>query len=754
MMRLLDAAFGHPRGALGRLGAALMVRGNVEQETWAVEHAGLHARSRVLMVGHGPGVGLVQAAAAVTPGGHVTGVDPSPLMRELAAVRCAEQIAAGVIELRKGTAENTGTGIGVHTPIKDRHLAIDNTSYNTLLSAVRALGERANAELRSARSAYAASACAPAQQRYRRCRHRALHTPTRKLLRKPHYMSKTSMDSSAPSDHYSDRRNVNDRNSVPDGQDELFAHLLWLGEPMRYQLLAVVVVAATGLAACTSSSTPSQQAGTSDANAVVTVAAGEDTWPVQGTGDKSTTFAYPLNVNVYEPLVRLASDYTLQPGLATSWEFQAPKTWRFHLRHSVKFQDGHPFTADDVVWTWGVRQVKGQTLSTVSSGLTPGSVKKVDDFTVDFTTTVPNLRLPEQIVHPEGAIVEQGKDFDSKPPAGTGPFKVVSYRPGQSADLVRFDDYWGQKAKVKEMKYQFIPDPQTRIQALKAGTVDFVIDIPPESAASLVADNQFHVVRSKAGRNQLIYVNKLGEAPFDLGADPAVRQAVSLAIDRKTYADVALQGNADPGRWMAPKSVLGSSADEVAAVPFDATRAKSVLTADGWKQGSDGIFAKNGRPLKLTIIGWAEITDAAFQVIQSQLKDVGIDLTIKKAADSPTYNNYYKSSQWDLDLEVPNQNDGNPAFLPVLRMYSKNTNTQRFAPGQAFDALAEQAAAAGTVPEVQKASADMMKELINEDYIVIPMAGIYRLYGTKAGVDLGDPHPSQTNQIWTSLTRS
>jgi len=156
----------------------------------------------------------------------------------------------------------------------------------------------------------------------------------------------------------------------------------------------------------------------------------------------------------------------------------------------------------------------------------------------------------------------------------------------------------------------------------------------------------------------------------------------------------------------------------------------------------------------LTIIGWAEITDAAFQVIQSQLKDVGIDLTIKKAADSPTYNNYYKSSQWDLDLEVPNQNDGNPAFLPVLRMYSKNTNTQRFAPGQAFDALAEQAAAASTVPEVQKASADMMKELINEDYIVIPMAGIYRLYGTKAGVDLGDPHPSQTNQIWTSLTRS
>lgn len=108
VMRLLDAAFGHPRGPLGRLGAALMVRGNVEQETWAVEHAQLGAGSRVLVVGHGPGVGLVQAAAAVTAGGHVTGVDPSTLMRELAAVRCAEQIAAGVVEVREGTAENTG----------------------------------------------------------------------------------------------------------------------------------------------------------------------------------------------------------------------------------------------------------------------------------------------------------------------------------------------------------------------------------------------------------------------------------------------------------------------------------------------------------------------------------------------------------------------------------------------------------------------------------------------------------------------
>jgi len=107
-MRVLDAAFGHPRGMAGRLGGRLMVRGNAEQERWAADRAGLAPGQRVLEVGHGPGIGLALAAVAVGPGGRVTGVDPSATMREMAAGRLAREIADGVVEVRDGSAERTG----------------------------------------------------------------------------------------------------------------------------------------------------------------------------------------------------------------------------------------------------------------------------------------------------------------------------------------------------------------------------------------------------------------------------------------------------------------------------------------------------------------------------------------------------------------------------------------------------------------------------------------------------------------------
>ncbi|MDP9071848.1 MAG: ABC transporter substrate-binding protein [Actinomycetota bacterium] len=534
---------------------------------------------------------------------------------------------------------------------------------------------------------------------------------------------------------------------------------------LRRKALAFLAILGVVAAACGGGDDDAERArpaGSPDADAEVRIAAPEDQWPENGAAAKATHFAYVHNVNVYEPLVYLASDYTLKPGLAERWELvNDAKTWRFHLRRGVQFHDGRPFGADDVVWTWGVRQLEGKTLGTVANTLGPESVRKVDDFTVDFTPTVANLRIPEQIVHPEGAIVPKGNHNDSTPPVGTGPFKVVSYTPKQTAVVERFDGYWGEKPKVKRMSIRFLPDPQTRVEALRSGQVDFVIDLPAETVESIENDERFRVVRSKPARNHLLYVNK---SQGRLTADKAVRQAVALALDRRAYVDVVFEGNAEPGRWMAPASVLGKSAELVSANPFDPQRARTLLDQAGWVPGPDGVRAKGGQRLTLKLLGTQETPESALLFLQSQLKDVGIDVAILKTPDVSTRTALYKkgTGDFDLDLEPPNQNDGNPAFLPVLRMYSKNPDTAQFAPnappvtpsGPRFDAEAEKALAATTRDEVQRSAAEMMKILSNEDFIVVPLAGVYRIYAMTRSVDLGDPHPSFTNQTWFSLTMS
>jgi peptide/nickel transport system substrate-binding protein len=538
---------------------------------------------------------------------------------------------------------------------------------------------------------------------------------------------------------------------------------------MRRKAVIVAVILSLFAAACGDSdsdsggtNTTATTTGQVDTNAEVRIAAYEDDWPAGGTGAKSYHFMYTLNTTVYEPLIYLNADYTFRPGLAERWEIQPDgKTTRFFLRKGVTFHNGQPFTAEDVLWTWGVRQPEGKTLSTVANTLGPDSVKKVDDFTVDFTPATPNLRIAEQIVHPEGAIVPKGTHNDTAPYSGSGPFKLVSYTPKQSAVIERNEAYWGEKPKVKKITFQFLPDPQTRLEALKAGQVDFVIDLPPAAAKSVEDDGRFRVVRSAPGRNHLLYVNKLATR---VTADKAVREAVNYAIDRKSYVDVVLDGNGEAGRWMAPKSVLGSSADVVKGIERDVNRSKKVLDDAGWKVGADGIREKDGKKLTLRLLGQQEVNESALLVIQSNLKEIGADTVILKTPDLATRSSLYASGKgdFDLDLEPPNQNDGNPAFLPVLRMNQKTPTNVQFAPnadpptanGPAFEEQVAKAASATKTADVQAASATMMKILSNDDHIVVPLAGAFRIYGMAKNVNLGEPHPSFTNQTWFSLTKS
>lgn len=464
----------------------------------------------------------------------------------------------------------------------------------------------------------------------------------------------------------------------------------------------------------------------------VRIAVGEDIWPLTGTGPSSKAFAAgDLSVNVYEPLVTLGSDYTVKPGLAERWELVDPLTWRFHLRHGVTFHDGRPFTADDVVWSWTGRQFLP---TAVTATLT--TVTKVDDFTVDFVSSTPNLRLPDQLVHPEGPIVPKGSNNDAVPPVGTGPYRVVDYQPHHQVTVERYDGYWGEKAKEPRLTFEFMPDPMARVDALRSGAVDMVAGLPAEDAASVEADPRFHLVEAKPGATQSLSMSTAGVL-----ADATLREAIGLAVDRAAYVSNVLHGHGQPGRWMAPAQVLGTSASLVDPPRFDPDAARRLLDGAGWTVGPDGTRTNGGRRLDLILIGGPLAPEDGLKLIQTQLRSVGMQASVKKAADTVTYQQY-RDKGYDLDLTVAHQNDANPAFLVGGRTSSDAEYQQ----------AASEARSAPTEEAAQRAAATMMQIVVNRDHLTVPVAGITQIFALRSGIDVTDPHPSDINQIWTGVT--
>ena len=462
----------------------------------------------------------------------------------------------------------------------------------------------------------------------------------------------------------------------------------------------------------------------------VRVGVGEDIWPLTGQGPTARHFsAGELNVGVYEPLLSLAPDYSLRPGLAERWELAGPATWRFHLRRGVTFHDGRPFGADDVVWSWGrealIRSVAG----------TLDRVVKVDDHTVDFVLTAPNLRLPEQLVHPEGPIVPRNGHNDSEPPVGTGPFRVVEYQPRREVVVERFEGYWGTKPRARRITFRFMPDAGVRLEALRGGEIDIMSGVPRAETAAVEREG-FRLVRAQPGATQVLSFNVSG--PF--GDDRAVRQAVSLAVDRRRYVAEVLGGNGEPGRWLSPPSVLGAAASSVGPPAFDPARARQVLEDAGWKAGPDGVRVNGGRRLDLVLLGGPVAPEAGLRLVADQLREVGIDTNVRKAFDIRTGDENRRRG-FDLELSMPNQNDANPAFLLASRDVAD----------PAYSTVASQAATATTREDVQRAAAAMTRYLVNEQFLVVPLASVFHIYAMHDGVDLADPHPSAVNQTWASL---
>lgn len=455
---------------------------------------------------------------------------------------------------------------------------------------------------------------------------------------------------------------------------------------------------------------------------------------------------FPL---ITEPLLVMDSDYQIKPWLAQSYEYRGNNTWRFVLRKGVKFHDGSELTARDVKWTLDrVARAGGRTIRAGAD-----STVVVDDYTVDFTPSKPNLKVPLQIVHPYLGILKEGTDPMTKT-VGTGPFKFVDYKQGEYLKVERYDQYWGEKARVRTITFRYIPDNEARAMALQAGDVDLIAHVPRESAKALREKKGLTVITSPVGAYEALMCSIHGQGEYATLGDIKLRQALAMAIDREAIVEKVWEENAEVSQTVVPARVLGAYASLVKGIPCDPTAAAKALDELGWKVGTDGVREKAGQKLSLTLING--FPDAAIhrpvpEVLQTQLRAVGVDVRIVETTD---YTSALKEGKGHLWLEAGNQNDANPAFLPGLlwsKTYGAPEYSALFAPGGKAEEYMKQAFATPDVEATRLHTAQAMHELVDEQVVVIPLAGLYNIWAGRAEVKGFQPHASRVNTQWNTV---
>jgi peptide/nickel transport system substrate-binding protein len=313
-------------------------------------------------------------------------------------------------------------------------------------------------------------------------------------------------------------------------------------------------------------------------------------------GDRS------LALHVWESLLDRRDDKNL-PGLAESWKAIDANTWEFKIRQGVKWQDGQPFTADDLVFSLErARNVPGSVAPYSSSLRSVESVSAPDPYTLRVKTSVPNPLLVQNIdsvyiVSRHVGATSSTEDYNSgKAVIGTGPYRLVSYAQGDRTLFERNRDYWGKQPLWDTVDYRFIANPASRTAALLAGDVDVIDKVSPQDVKKLQATPSVKVfaypgLRAlliqpsfRAGPNEFVRDNQgkpLAENPL---RDVRVRQALSLAINRKAIVERILQNTVtEANQWM-PADTIGYNTN-VKNIPNDPAQAKKLLADAGFPDG-------------------------------------------------------------------------------------------------------------------------------------------------------------------------
>jgi peptide/nickel transport system substrate-binding protein len=315
-----------------------------------------------------------------------------------------------------------------------------------------------------------------------------------------------------------------------------------------------------------------------------------------------------INGQVYEGLVARDKKLGFAPALATEWQQVSPLLWRFKLRPNVKFHDGSPFTADDVVFSMERGRHANSQINVFATAV--GMPKKIDDLTVEFQLEKFNPIFLEHIAQPlwimSKAWAEKHKvvkplSFKDREEThaslnqnGTGPYMLVSRAPGIKNLYKRNPNWWGRhEGNVQEIVFTQIANDATRLAALVSGEIDFVLDPAPRDVPRLRTtpgvkiidgpENRIVFIGMDQHRDELLYSSVKGKNPFK---DARVRRALYHAIDIETIRSKLMSGQSVPTGGLTTSPIGAYHDAEIEKrMPYDLTLARRLMAEAGYGDG-------------------------------------------------------------------------------------------------------------------------------------------------------------------------
>ena len=332
----------------------------------------------------------------------------------------------------------------------------------------------------------------------------------------------------------------------------------------------------------------------------------------------STWYPWAL---AYDSLFRVKKDGSYAPMLAKSWTISADRlTYTFKLRSGVSFHNGDLFTADDVVFSYerliakGIPYVKAR-FATLTS------IKAIDDMKVQLQLSAPDAGFMNNLGDPfeVGVAILSRKAAAKTNPAtkmiGTGPYEMVGYTPDQSLTLVRNNNYWGTKAKTENLKILYMPDQNAQVAAIRANKIDLMF--PSVTSVKALEGSK---VAIKQIQTAIIIQLEINSEFNPALSKLKVRQAIAHAIDRKEIVSKALLGAGVPSTHIPSSLKYAVRIADLPTYTFNPELSKQLLDDAGYSKGLD---------ITLDVFATAPPEILRFaQVIQSQLKVVGINVTI------------------------------------------------------------------------------------------------------------------------------